>query len=118
MDFITGFPRIVKQHDAIMVMVDKLSKEAHFIPAKSNFKVIDFFDVFVKEVFGLNGMPKTLISDKDAKFTSNFLKGFFVGLGMQLEFNKDYHPQTYGHTERINRVLEDMLRMHVMHQPK
>jgi transposase InsO family protein len=63
-------------------------------------------------------MPKTIISDRDAKFTSNFWKGLFAGFGTQLAFNTAYHPQTYGKTERVNRVLEDMLRMYVMHHPK
>jgi hypothetical protein len=72
MDFIIGFPKIVKQHDAIMVVVDKLSKETHFIPIKSSFKAIVIANVFVKEIFKLHGFPKTIISDKDTKFTSNF----------------------------------------------
>jgi hypothetical protein len=59
-------PRTVKQHDAIMVVVDKLRKETHFIPIKSTFKAIDVVDVFMKEIFRLHGMPKTIISDRDA----------------------------------------------------
>jgi hypothetical protein len=72
MDFITGFPKTVKQHDAIMVVVDKLSKATHFIPIKSNFKAIDIANVFMKEIFNLHVFPKTIISDRDTKFTSNF----------------------------------------------
>jgi hypothetical protein len=72
MDFIMGLPNIVKQHDAIMVVVDKLSKESHFIPIKSTFKSIGVANVFVKEIFRLNGLPKTTILDRDTKFTSNF----------------------------------------------
>jgi hypothetical protein len=72
----------------------------------------------MKHIFKLHVMPKTIISYKDAKFTSNFGKGLFVGLGRKLEFNTAYHPQTDGLNKRVNRVLEDMLRMHVMHQPK
>jgi len=63
-------------------------------------------------------MPKTIILDRDVKFTLNFWKGLFAGFGMKLAFNIDYHTQTYGQTKRVNKVLEDMLRMHVMHQPK
>jgi hypothetical protein len=118
MDFITGFPKTIKKHDAIMVVVDKLSKATHFIPIKSTFKAIDVANVFIKEIFRLHGLPKTIISDRDAKFTSSFWKILFAGLGTQLEFSMAYHPQTDGHTERVNRVLEDMLRMHVMHHPK
>jgi hypothetical protein len=69
MDFITGFPRIVKKHDAIMVVVDKLSKVAHFIPIKSTFKAIDVVNVFMKYIFNFHGVPKTIISNRDMKLT-------------------------------------------------
>jgi hypothetical protein len=118
MDFITGLPKTIKQHDAIMVVVDKLSKETHFIPIKSTFKAIDVANVFTKEIFRLHGLPKTIILDRDAKFTSSFWKILFAGLGTQLAFSIAYHPQIDGQTERVNIILEDMLRMHVMHQPK
>jgi hypothetical protein len=78
MDFITVFPRKTKQHDAIMVVVDKLSKETHFTPMKSTYKAIDIANVFMKEIFRLHGMPKRIISDQDAKFTSKFWKGLFA----------------------------------------
>jgi hypothetical protein len=81
MDFITGFPKTVKQHDAIRVVVDKLSKTTHFIPIKSTFKAIDVANVFIKEIFRLHGMPKTIISDIDAKFTSSLWKILFPSLG-------------------------------------
>jgi len=71
MDFIIGFPKIVKQHDAIMVVVDKLRKETHFIPINSTYKSIDVVNVF-KELFKFYSFPKTIISNKDVKFTSNF----------------------------------------------
>jgi hypothetical protein len=80
MDFITSLPRKVKKHDAIMVVVDKLSKEFHFIPIKSTFKAIDVENIFVKETFRLHGLPKTTISDRDANFTSSFWKILFSGL--------------------------------------
>jgi len=117
-DFIIVFPRIVRKHDAIMVVVNKLSKVAHFIPIKSTFKSLDVVDVFMKEIFRLHGLPKTIISYRDAKFNSIFCKILFIGLGTQLEFITTYHPQKNGQTERVNIILEDMLRMHVMHQPK
>jgi hypothetical protein len=118
MDFITGLPTSAKQNDAIMVVVDKLSKSAHFIPVKSTCKAIDIAQVFMKEIFKLHGMPKEIVSDRDTKFTSNFWKSLMVGLDTKLLFNTAYHPQTDGQTERVNQILEDMLRMHVMHQPK
>jgi hypothetical protein len=63
-------------------------------------------------------MPKEIISDEDTKFTSNFWKSLFAGFETKLLFSTTYHPQTDGQTERVNQVLEHMLRMHVMHQPR
>ena len=58
-----------------------------------------------------------IVSDRDAKFTTNFWKSLFKCLGTQLNFSTAYHPQTDGHTERVNQVLEEMLRMYVMDKP-
>ena len=101
-----------------MVVLDKLSKVSHFIPVKSTCKKIDISNVFMKEIFRLHGMPKEIILDKDTKFTSNFWKYPFAGFETKLLFSTSYHPQIDGHAERVNQVLEDMLRMNVMHQPK
>jgi hypothetical protein len=72
MDFITGLSRTIKKHDSIMVVVDKLTKAAHFIPLKTNHRETDVADIFLKEVARLHGIPKTIVSDRDPKFTSNF----------------------------------------------
>ena len=72
MDFITGLPRTKKQNDSIMVVVDKLSKTSHFIPVKSTYKAVNIVDIFMKEIFRLHGIPKIVITDRDAKFTSRF----------------------------------------------
>jgi len=71
----------------------------------------------MKEIFRLHGVPKEIISERDTKFTSNFGKSLFVGFETKMLFSTDYHPQTDGKTKRVNQVLEDMLRMHVMHYP-
>jgi hypothetical protein len=118
MDFITRLPTSSRKNDAIMVVVDKLSKSAHFIPVKLTCKAIDIANIFMKEIFRLHGMPKEIVFDRDMKFISNFWKSLMVGLGTKLLFNIAYHPQTDGQTERVNQILEYMLRMHVMHQPK
>jgi hypothetical protein len=118
MDFITGLPKSTKKNDAIMVMVDKLSKSTHFVPIKSTCKAIDIANIFMKEIFRLHGMPREIVSDRDTKFTSSFWKSLMAGFETKLLFNIAYHPQTDGQTERVNQILEDMLRMHVMHQPK
>jgi hypothetical protein len=93
MDFITGFPKTQRQNNSIMVVIDKLSKYAHFIRVKSTYKTINIGEFFMKEIFRLHGIPKMFISDRDVKFTSNFWKELFVGLGTNLNFNTIYHPQ-------------------------
>jgi hypothetical protein len=72
MDFITGLPRKRKQHDSIMVVVEKLTKDAHFIPLKTTHREADVADIFLKEVARLHGIPKIIVFDRDPKFTSNF----------------------------------------------
>jgi hypothetical protein len=118
MDFITGLPTTAKQNDAIMVVVDKLSNFAHFVPVKSTCKEIDIANIFMKEISRLHGMPREIVSDGDIKFTSSFWKSLMVGFETKFLFTIAYRPQIDGHTERVNQILEDMIRMHVMHQPK
>jgi hypothetical protein len=117
MDFITGLPIKRKQHDSIMVVVDKLTKATHFIPLKTTHRVADVADIFLKEVARLHEIPKTIVSNRDLKFTSNFWNGLFKGFRMNLNFSTTYHPKFDGQTERVNIVIEDMLRMYVMDKP-
>ena len=69
MDFNTGLPKRKKQNDSIFIVIDKLSKVAHFIPVKSTYKAVNIADIFLKEIFRLHGIPKAIISDRDVKFT-------------------------------------------------
>jgi hypothetical protein len=92
-----------------MDVVDKLSKESHFIPIKSTYKSIDVVDVFMKQIFRLHSFPKTIISDRDSKYTLNVWKILFSVLETRLAFSMAYHPQKFGQAERVNKVLEDML---------
>eukprot|EP00253_Pinus_taeda_P032874 PITA_32874 len=117
MDFITGLPKTKRNNDSIMVVVDKLSKAAHFIPVQSTYKAAQIAHIFMQNVFKLHGLPKTIISDRDVKFTLAFWRTLFFELGTQLNFSTAYHPQTDGQTERVNQVVEDMLRAYVMQQP-
>jgi hypothetical protein len=75
MELITSPPRTAKQHDFIMVFVEKITNSTHFIPLKLNHKETNIVDIYLKEVAKLHGIPKEIVSDKDPKFTSNFLKG-------------------------------------------
>ena len=117
LDFITGLPRTTRQNDSIMVVVDRLSKSAHFIHVQSTYMTVQIADIFMKEIFRLHGIPKIVISDWDVKFTFSFWKSLFIGLGTQINFNTTYHPQSDEQMERVNQVLEDMLHMYVMQQP-
>jgi hypothetical protein len=72
----------------------------------------------MKEIFRLHDMSKEIVSDKDTKFTSNFWKSLMAVLEAKLFFSTAYHPQTDRQTEWVNQILEYMLRMHVMHQPR
>jgi hypothetical protein len=105
-------------NDAIMVVVDQLSMFSHFVPVKSTCKKIDIANIFMKEIFKLYGMPRNIVSNRDTKFTSSFWKFLMVGFETKLLFSTTYHPHTDVQTERVNHILEGMLRMHVMHQPK
>ena len=100
-----------------MVVVDKLSKAAHFIPVKTTYKAANIADIFLKQIFGLHGIPKVIISDRDPKFIGNFWKSLFQGVNTTLNFSTSFHTQTDGQTERVNQVLEDLLRMYVKDQP-
>ena len=106
-----------RQHDSIMVVVDKLKKEVHFIPVKSTHATDDIAKIFIKDIFKLHGLPKAIVSDMDPKLTSNFWKGVFADLGTKLNFSTAYHPSTDGQTKRVNQVLEDMLGMYVIDMP-
>ena len=98
MDFITKLPKTRLQNDAIRVVVDKLTKVAHFIPVKTTHKVSNIANIYKKEVAKLHGILKAIVSDRDSKFTSNFWKGLFEGFGTSLNMSTSYHPQADGQT--------------------
>jgi hypothetical protein len=98
MDVITGLPKFAKQNDALMVVVDKLSKSAHFVPFKSTCKAIDIANFFMKEIFRLHCMPREIVSGRDTKFTSSFWKSLMDGFETKLLFSTTHHPQTDGQT--------------------
>jgi hypothetical protein len=105
-DFITKFPRTVKQHDSIIVVVDKLTNVLHFIPINMTHKTTNIEKNHMKENVRLHGIPKAIVLDRDSKFTSNFWRGFFNGFGTNLNFTTTYHPQSNGKTKRVNQVIE------------
>jgi hypothetical protein len=98
MDFITKLPRTNTQHDYIMVVVDNLTKDAHFVPVQLTHKAVNIVDVYMKEIARLHGIPKTIVSDRDPKFTSKFWKGLFNGFATHFNFITDYHLESDGQT--------------------
>ncbi|KAJ0458184.1 putative nucleotidyltransferase, Ribonuclease H [Helianthus annuus] len=110
MDFVTGLPRTFKKNDAIWVVVDRLSKSAHFLPIRQGFSVSRLSEVFTQEIIRIHGTPVSIVSDRDPRFTSRFWRGFQAAWGTKLRFSTAFHPQTDGQSERTIQTLEDMLR--------
>jgi hypothetical protein len=88
----------MKKHDSIMVVVDKLTKETHFILVKTTQKETNIAYIYVKEAVRLHGVPKAIVLDKYQKFTYNFLKGLFKGYGTNLNISTTYHLELDGKT--------------------
>jgi hypothetical protein len=114
MDFVVGLPLTSHRHNAILVIVDKLTKSAHFIPVRDTYDVTDVAHVFVSEVICFHGIPKKIILDRDSRFTFRFWTSLQSALGTQLNLSTTYHPEIDGKTKRVNQVMEDMLRMYVL----
>jgi hypothetical protein len=98
MDFVVGLPLTSHRHNAILVIVDKLTKSAHFISVRDTYDVTDVARVFVNEVIHLHRIPKKIISDRDSRFTSRFWTSLQSALGTQLNLSTTYHPETDGKT--------------------
>lgn len=114
MDFVVGLPRTPRGKDSIWVVVDRLSKVAHFIPIRSNNSASELAPIYVRDIVRLHGVPRTIVSDRDAKFSSKFWHSLQTALGTQLRMSTAFHPQTDGQSERTIQTLEDMLRSCVL----
>nr|AAM08795.1 Putative retroelement [Oryza sativa Japonica Group]AAP52970.1 retrotransposon protein, putative, Ty3-gypsy subclass [Oryza sativa Japonica Group] len=110
MDFITGLPRTSSGHDSIWVVVDRLTKVAHFIPVHTTYTGKRLAELYLARIMCLHGVPKKIVSDRGSQFTSKFWQKLQEEMGTRLNFSTAYHPQTDGQTERVNQILEDMLR--------
>lgn len=116
MDFVTGLPNTVKGYDSIWVIVDRLTKSAHFIPINITYPVAKLADIYVNVIVKLHGVPMCIVSDRDPRFTSEFWKSLQVSLGSKLRLSSAYHPQTDGQIERTIQSLEYLLRSCVLEQ--
>ncbi|GJT10862.1 putative nucleotidyltransferase, ribonuclease H [Tanacetum coccineum] len=110
MDFLTRLPRTFKKNDAIWVVVDRLTKSAHFLPIQQGYSSSKLAEIFPQEIIRLHGTPASIVSDRNPRFTSRFWKGLQNAWGARLKFSTAFHPQTDGQTERTIQTLEDMLR--------
>jgi len=116
MDFVTSLPNTPRGHDAIWVVVDRLTKLAHFIPINISFPVAQLAEIYIHNIVKLHGVPSSIVSDRDTRFTSRFWKSLQEVLGSKLRLSSAYHPQTDGQLERTIQSLEGLLRVCVLEQ--
>jgi hypothetical protein len=113
LDLITQLPRTKGGNDCIAVFVDMLSKMTHYAATTTTVTAAQLAKIFFAEVVRHHGIPTSLVSDRDARFTSKFWRELWRLLGTKLRLSSSYHPQTDGQTERANRTLEQVLRAYV-----
>ncbi|GJV00355.1 putative reverse transcriptase domain-containing protein [Tanacetum coccineum] len=114
MDFVTKLPKTANGYDTIWVIVDRLTKSAHFLPMRENDPMEKLMKLYMKEVVTRHGVPVSIISDRDGRFTSLFWQALHKALGTRLDMSTAYHPETDGQSERTIQTLEDMLRACVL----
>jgi transposase InsO family protein len=102
MDFIVGLPKTQSSYDSIWVIVDHLSKVAHFILVKTTYKGSKLVELYIARIVCLHGVPKKIVSDRGTQFTSKFWEKLHESMDTKLNFSSAYHPQTDGQTERVN----------------
>ncbi|GKC04003.1 putative reverse transcriptase domain-containing protein [Tanacetum coccineum] len=114
MDFVTKLPRTSSGHDTIWVIVDRLTKSAHFLPMRKDYKMDRLARLYLNEIVARRGVPISIISDHDSRFTSRFWQSMQKALGTKLDMSTAYHPQTNGQSERSIQTLEDMHRVCIL----
>nr|GFB30114.1 reverse transcriptase domain-containing protein [Tanacetum cinerariifolium] len=114
MDFITKLPKTTNGYDTIWVIIDRLTKSAHFLPMRENDPIEKLMKLYMKELVTRHGVPVSIISNRDGRFTSLFWQALHKALGTRLDMSTAYHPETDGQSERTIRTLEDMLRVSVI----
>ena len=110
MDFITKLPRTRQGYDTIWVVVDRLTKSAHFLAMKESTSAEKLAEMFIREIVSRHGVPVSIVSDRDPRFTSRFWGKFQEQMGTKVKLSTAFHPQTDGQSERTIQTLEDMLR--------
>ncbi|GKE20761.1 putative reverse transcriptase domain-containing protein, partial [Tanacetum coccineum] len=110
MDFITKLPRSSSGYDTVCVIVDRLTKLAHFLAIREDYKMEKFARLYINEIVARHGVPVSIISDRDRHFTSLFWQTLWKALGTRLHMSTAYHPQTDGQSEHTIQTLKDILR--------
>jgi transposase InsO family protein len=116
--FIVGLPLIARKKDSIWVIVDRITKTAHFITVHTTYLVQDYAEIYMDQIVRLHGIPKTIISDRGTPFVAHFWEQLHECFGTKLIRSSSYYPQTDGQTERLNQIVEYMLRASIMHFDK
>ncbi|KAL4325296.1 hypothetical protein GQ457_11G025000 [Hibiscus cannabinus] len=114
MDFVTGLPITTGKNDAVWVMVDRPTKSAHFIPVRVNMSFDILAEMYIREVILLHGVPTSIVSDRDLKFTSRFWKSLQKALNTRVSLSTAFHSQSDGQFKRVIQILEDMIRAGVI----
>lgn len=114
MDFVTKLPRTPKGNDMVWVIVDRLTKSAHFLAIRENAPLEKFAKLYMDEIVSRHGIPMSIVSDRDSRFVSNFWQSLQRELGSRIHLSTAYHPQTDGQSERTIQTLEDMMRACVL----
>jgi hypothetical protein len=114
MDFIMGLPRTSRGYNSIRVIVDRLTKSAHFIHVATTYRVGQYAELYISHIVRYHGIPKTIVSDRGSIFVAHFWEQLREYLGTHLIKSSAYHPQTDGQTERVNQIIKDMLYAYVL----
>ncbi|KAF1325889.1 Pol protein, partial [Globisporangium splendens] len=118
MDFVFGFPEDKARNTGVVVFVDRLSKMVHVAPVRKHVTAQETACLFLEHVFRYHGLPESIVSDRDPRFTAAFWRELFRLLGTDLALSTADHPETDGQTERVNRVVEDILRSIAVDHPR
>jgi len=110
MDFVLGLPKTLRKQESILVVVDRFSKTAHFIPYSKTFNASRVAKLVFNKIVRLHGLPKTIVSDRDVKFTSYFWKTLWHRVRTKLQYSSAFHPQIERQTEAVNRSPSNLLR--------
>jgi len=110
MDFVVGLPKTLIGYDPIWVIVDRLTKSAHFLLVKATYGRVKYSQIFMNEIIRLHEVPIFIIIDRGSQFTSRFWRSFQEALGTRVDLSTAFHPQTDGQSKRTIEILDDTLR--------